>query len=104
MRELSLKAVLCMEGQNVIIRDLAYDIYDQECVINFTRNSHGKVVKIFFINEEYVCQQPTTQAKTLKWGLVKALLISLSSTRTTLRQNRQVRQDASQVLTSTDMH
>lgn len=54
MRELSLKAVLCMEGQNVIIRDLAYDIYDQECVINFTRNSHGKVVKIFFINEEYV--------------------------------------------------
>ena len=43
-----------MEGQNVIIRDLAYDIYDQECVINFTRNSHGKVVKIFFINEEYV--------------------------------------------------
>ena len=50
------------------------------------------------------CQQPTAQAKALKRGLVKALLISLSSTRTTLRQNRQVRQDASQVLTSTDMH
>ena len=54
MRELSLKAVLCMEGQKVIIRDLAYDIYDQECVINFERNSYGEVVKIFFINEEYV--------------------------------------------------
>ena len=54
MRELSLKAVLCMEGQKVIIHDLAYDIYDQECVINFTRNSYGEVVKIFFINEEYV--------------------------------------------------
>ena len=49
-------------------------------------------------------QQLTTQANALKWGLAKALLISLSSTRTTLRQNRQVRQDASQVLTSTDMH
>ena len=55
-----------------------------------------------FSRERY-SQQPTTQAKALKRGLVKALLISLSSTRTTLRQNRQVRQDASQVLTSTDI-
>ena len=49
------------------------------------------------------CQQPTTQAKALKWGLAKALLISLSTSGATLRQNRQVRQDTSQVLTSTDI-
>ena len=54
MRELSLKDVLCMEGQKVIIHDLAYDIYDQECIIKFERNSNGKVFKIFFVNEEYV--------------------------------------------------
>ena len=53
--------------------------------------------------DQWAGQQPTTQANALKWGLAKALLISLSSTRTTLRQNRQVRQDASQVLTSTDI-
>ena len=55
-----------------------------------------------FSRERY-SQQPTTQAKALKWGLAKALLISLSTSGATLRQNRQVRQDASQVLTSTDI-
>ena len=43
-----------MEDQKVIIHDLAYDAYDQECIINFKKNSYGKVVKIFFVNEEYV--------------------------------------------------
>lgn len=43
-----------MEGQKVIIHDLAYDAYDQECIINFKKNSYGKVIKIFFVNEEYV--------------------------------------------------
>ena len=48
-------------------------------------------------------QQPTTQADALKWGLARALLTSLSTSGATLRQNRQVRQDTSQVLTSTDI-
>ena len=39
----------------------------------------------------------------MKRGLAKALLISLSTSGATLRQNRQVRQDASQVLASTDI-
>ena len=43
-----------MEDQKVIIHDLAYDAYDQECIINFKKNSYEKVVKIFFVNEEYV--------------------------------------------------
>lgn len=54
MRELKLSAILLMESQKVIIHDLAYDVYDQECIIKFERNSNGKVVEIFFINEEYV--------------------------------------------------
>ena len=54
MRELKLSAILLMEDQKVIIRDLAYDIYDQECIIKFERNSNGKLFKIFFVNEEYV--------------------------------------------------
>ena len=54
MRELKLSAILLMEGQKVIIHDLAYDAYDQECIINFKKNSYGKVIKIFFVNEEYV--------------------------------------------------
>ena len=33
MRELSLKALMNMEGQKVLVKDLEYDAYDQICEV-----------------------------------------------------------------------
>ena len=37
MRELSLKALMNMEGQKVLVKDLEYDTYDQICEVKVNK-------------------------------------------------------------------
>ena len=37
MRELSLKALMNMEGQKVLVKDLEYDTYDQVCEVKVNK-------------------------------------------------------------------
>lgn len=65
MRKLTYPSLLLMDGEKVIVHDLAYDSYDQECevkvgikpeIIKTKRTTKVKVLasKIQFINEEYI--------------------------------------------------
>lgn len=60
MRELSVKALLYMDGQSVIVKDLEYDAYDQICTLNIEKVMLpvGKKYKEFpktlnFSNDEF---------------------------------------------------
>ena len=60
-RELSYKALLFMEGQEVIVHDCEYDVYDQVCVIRLDHRYYlnkklkpvNYVAGIILENEEY---------------------------------------------------
>ena len=60
-RELSYKALLLMEGQEVVVHDCAYDIYDQICIVKLIHgrylNKKLKIIDyvsgIILENEEY---------------------------------------------------
>lgn len=60
MRELSFSAVKLMDGQKVVVHDLAYDAPDQVCeikinkVINPTNKKSMIISSIEFFNEEFV--------------------------------------------------
>ena len=60
MRELSFSAVKLMDGQKVVVHDLAYDAPDQVCeikinkVINPTNKKNMLISSIEFFNEEFV--------------------------------------------------
>lgn len=60
MRELSFSAVKLMDGQKVVVRDLAYDAPDQVCeikvnkVINPTNKKSMIISNIEFFNDEFV--------------------------------------------------
>ena len=60
MRKLSFSAVKLMDGQKVIVHDLAYDAPDQVCeikinkVINPTNKKNMLISSIEFFNEEFV--------------------------------------------------
>lgn len=51
MRELSYKALLLMEGQRVIVHDLAYDCYDQVCKVKLI---HGRYLNKKLKPVEYI--------------------------------------------------
>ena len=61
MRELSFSAVKLMDGQKVVVHDLAYDAPDQVCeikvnkVINPTNKKSMIISSIEFFNDEFVC-------------------------------------------------
>ena len=60
MRKLSFSAVKLMDGQKVVVHDLAYDAPDQVCeikinkVINPTNKKSMIISSIEFFNEEFV--------------------------------------------------
>ena len=60
MRKLSFSAVNLMDGQKVVVHDLAYDAPDQVCeikinkVINPTNKKNMLISSIEFFNEEFV--------------------------------------------------
>ena len=60
MRKLSFSAVKLMDGQKVVVHDLAYDASDQVCeikinkVINPTNKKNMLISSIEFFNEEFV--------------------------------------------------
>ena len=60
MRKLSFSAVKLMDGQKVVVHDLAYDAPDQVCeikinkVINPTNKKNMLISSIEFFNEEFV--------------------------------------------------
>ena len=60
MRELSFSAVKLMDGQKVVIHDLAYDATDQVCEIKVNRevnpvNKKSTIISsIEFFNEEFL--------------------------------------------------
>ena len=60
MRELSFSAVKLMDGQKVVVHDLAYDAPDQVCEIKINRdinptNKKSMVISnIEFFNDEFV--------------------------------------------------
>ena len=63
-RELSYKALLLMEGQDVIVQDCTNDVYDQVCIVNLEHRYYfnKKMRQVWFIagirleNEEYIFQ------------------------------------------------
>lgn len=60
MRELSFSAVKLMDGQKVVVHDLAYDAPDQVCeikvnkVINPTNKKSMIISSIEFFNDEFL--------------------------------------------------
>ena len=60
MRKLSFSAVKLMDGQKVVVHDLAYDAPDQVCeikinkVINPANKKNMLISSIEFFNEEFV--------------------------------------------------
>ena len=60
MRKLSFSAVKLMDGQKVVVHDLAYDAPNQVCeikinkVINPTNKKNMLISSIEFFNEEFV--------------------------------------------------
>lgn len=62
MRKLSIKTLECMEGQEVIVKDLEYDAYDQVCTVRLVRdlfkNYKGEyqiyTKEIILENEEFI--------------------------------------------------
>ena len=60
MRKLSFSAVKLMDGQKVIVHDLAYDAPDQVCeikinkVINPTNKKNMLISSIEFFNDEFI--------------------------------------------------
>ena len=65
MRELSLKALMNMEGQRVLVKDLEYDAYDQICEVKVNKklieNKLKKknrfqlvVTELWLENEEFI--------------------------------------------------
>ena len=60
MRKLSFSAVKLMDGQKVVVHDLAYDAPDQVCeikinkVINPTNKKNMLISSVEFFNEEFV--------------------------------------------------
>ena len=60
MRKLSFSAVKLMDGQKVVVHDLAYDAPDQVCeikinkVINPTNKKNMLISSIEFFNDEFI--------------------------------------------------
>ena len=45
MRELSLRALMSMEGQKVLVKDLEYDTYDQICEVKLKKELRENKLK-----------------------------------------------------------